>query len=560
MLSRIPFFLVVSILASFVLTSAALSQSISSEIYETEEDLLEGLEKGYLTLDQYLELLDLLQSRLRLSSSEADKLYLIPDVSSADLLQAKTQNQDIILGQKIDSFLAEADEDGWHLLSGRVVWKLREDFQESGETENYLLCEMTGGEKVTWRMEADHVSSSSEAISGNGTFRVRKRFLRFELPEHSTELVLGNFDKRIGLGLNVGYHPLLHYSSESDSDYDHTFLYPVFGRYNGLCAEARLKPFRSLILYSKNKGVEIEDRTGAMDLSYLSEQVQLGLCLSNGELKSVSGGANLNDDCGSFHLNLKLEDLNLSGEYALLSNKKSGLAFDLYSSRKLYSFDLSWWRYDDGFIHPHGGGISNPDYETIYIEEIDYNLRARQAGERGVFFKSGYEPIDRLSLSFSCSQWRERSYLPDKLKLRIGAGYRFSSRFYFKVYQLWTDYDVQDEEVDRKTSSLSLSVSPRRKLAFNLIANYRSTDTKDYGDLRLKISTRLVSPLDLAVWLKYYDSNFARPSDAYLSFHVQERVRLSPNYFVSGEYVLKQYQDETKTDNSSARVRIVILW
>jgi hypothetical protein len=560
MLSRIPFFLAVSILASFVLTSAAFSQSISSEIYETEEDLLEGLEKGYLTLDQYLELLDLLQSKLRLSSSEADKLYLIPGVSSVDLLEAKAQDQEVVLRQNIDSFLADKDEVGWHPVSGRLVWKLHQDFEESGETENYLLCEMTGGEKVTWRMEADHLSSSSEAISGNGTFRVRKRFLRFELPRHSAELVLGNFDRRIGLGLNVGYHPLLHHSGESDPDYNDTFLYPVFGRYNGFSAVARFKSFRSLILYSKNKGTEIEDRTGALDLSYLGEQLQMGLCISNGELKSISGGDSYSDECSSFHLDLKHESLNFSSEYALLSNKNSGLAFDLYSSRKLYSFDLSWWRYDDDFIHPHGGGISNPDYETIHLEGIDYDLRARQAGERGVFFKSGYKPIDRLSFSFSYSQWRERSYLPDKMKLRIGAGYRFSSRFYFKVYQLWTDYDVENEEVDRKTSSLSLSVSPRRKLTFNLTANYRSTDTKDYGDFRLKVSTRLISPFDLAVWLKYYDSNFAQSSDAYLSFHVQEKVRLSPNYFVSGEYVLKQYQDETKTDNSSARVRIELLW
>jgi hypothetical protein len=203
MRSKISFFLAVSTVALIVFASPALSQSISSEIYETEEDLLEGFEKGYLTLDQYLELLDLLQSKLRLSSSDSDKLYLIPDVSSIDLLQAKAQNQNVVLGQKIGSFLAEADGGSGKLLSGRLVWKLREDFREGGETENYLLCEAARGERLTWRIEADHLSCTSQAISGSGTFRVRKRFLRILFPEYSGELVLGNFDRRIGLGLNV---------------------------------------------------------------------------------------------------------------------------------------------------------------------------------------------------------------------------------------------------------------------------------------------------------------------------------------------------------------------
>ncbi len=560
MLSKILYFLAVSTVALIVFASPVLSQSISSEIYETEEDLLEGLEKGYLTLDQYLELLDLLQSKLRLTSSDLDKLHLIPDVSSVDLLQAKAQGQDLVLGQKIDSFLAEADEGGGHPLSGRVVWKLREDFQEGGETENYLLCEMARGERLTWRIEADHLSNTSRAISGSGTFRVRKRFLRLLFPEYSGELVLGNFDKRIGLGLNVGYHPLLGYAAESDPKYHQTFLYPVFGRYNGFCAEGQLGSFQGLILYSKNRGGEIEDQTRALDLSYGREQVRLGVCLSNGEVRSIAGGGSFKDDCGSFHLDLKLENLNVSGEYARLSNRKSGLAVDLYSSRKRYSFDLSLWRYDDDFIHPHGGGVSNPDYETVYLEEIDYDYRARQAGERGVFFKSGYEPIDRLSLSFSCSQWRERSYLPDKMKSRIGAGYRFSSRLYFKIYQLWTDYDVEDQEIDRKTSSLSLHVSPHRKLTFDFIANYRSTQTKDYGDLRLKIGTRLVSPLDVAMWLKYYDPDFSRSTDSNLSLQIQETVRFSRKCSASAEYVVKSYDDDRKVDSRTARVRIELLW
>ncbi len=563
------FFLSLLFLTS-ILTFSAQAQLISSEIYETEEDLLEGLQQGYLTLDQYLELLDMIQSKLYPASKEADKLFFIPDVSSVDVSQIKTNDQDVDLNQKIGSFLAEREKKRRPLFSGKLVWKLYEKFsaggrsayggQEEGETESYLFCEIMNGERMIWHIEADQKENSSEAILSRGTFRVRKRFFKFLLPPYSTELILGNFDKRIGLGLNVGYHPLFGYTSTPDLKSEDTFLYPALGRYNGIYGESELKSFSVLAFYSNNKREEIENRIGAFDLSFSSKNVHVGFCLSEGELRNNENKKTFNDDCNSLHFNLKLKSVKFSGEYALLSSQKSGLAFDLYSSKKSYSFDFSFWRYDDDFIHPHGGGISNPDYETIYLDKIDYDYRSRQAGERGIFFKSRYRILDKLKLNFSYNQWRERSYLPDKMKFRVGTGYKFSPNFSFAIYQLWTDYDVEDEEIDRKTSSLNLFISPHHKLDFYFIANYRSSTDKDYGDLRLKIRTVAVSPFDFVLWLKYNDPNFSRSSDGYFSFHVQERVRFFENYFVSAEYITKFYQDESKVDTKAVRIKMEALW
>jgi len=68
-----------------ILILSSQAQLISSEIYETEEDLQEGLELGLLTYDQYLELLDMIQTKLAPTSEETDKLEFIPDVSNADI-------------------------------------------------------------------------------------------------------------------------------------------------------------------------------------------------------------------------------------------------------------------------------------------------------------------------------------------------------------------------------------------------------------------------------------------------------------------------------------------
>jgi len=146
------------------------------------------------------------------------------------------------------------------------------------------------------------------------------------------------------------------------------------------------------------------------------------------------------------------------------------------------------------------------------------------------------------------------------MKTRLGAAYDFSRDFSFKLYHLWTDYRVEDQEIDRETSSLNLFLSPHRKLDFSLIANYRRTSGKNYGDLRLKIRSQVISPFDLVLWLKCSDPDFSQPSDRYFSFHLQESLRFFESCFVSAEYIAKFYQDRNKMYTRAVRVKMETLW
>ena len=123
MLIKTAFLCFLLISASLVLPMSSRPQSISSEIYETEEDLLEGLQRGYLNLDQYLELLDLIQGKVYGSSEEADRLIFVPGVGSLDVLSVQARDQGVDLSQKVGSFLAEEAKKSRLPLSGRLVWK-----------------------------------------------------------------------------------------------------------------------------------------------------------------------------------------------------------------------------------------------------------------------------------------------------------------------------------------------------------------------------------------------------------------------------------------------------
>lgn len=548
MLKRIISFLFLGLF----LCSCCEAQLISSEIYETEEDLQEGLELGLLTFDQYLELLDLIQSKIMPTTEEADKLFFVPDVSPGDISQIQNkEKEDILLNQRTDPFLSESQKRKPG-LSGKLVWRFHEEFQEKDETDNYLNLEIANKNKLIWRIEADKETSQD--------FRVRKRSLKLFYPKYSTQVIVGNFDKRIGLGLNIGYHPHFEYSSSSDLKSKDSFLYPTLGRYNGIYAESQFDFFSILVLYSKNKREQIEDQITAFDLNFLNKGIKLGLCVSEGKLENILNKNSFQDNCQSLHFDCKLKSIKLSGEYALLSNKKRGQAFNFFSAQRPYRVDFSWWSYDDGFVHPFGGGLSNPDYETIYLEKIDYDYRSRQAGERGIFFKSRYQLFDRLNLNFSYTQWRETKDLPEKMRLKLGCGYAFSKSFSCLIYQLWTDYDLETNGIDQKVSSVNLFYCPRKNFDLRFIANYKTQDQKNYGDFQLKIRTQMISHFDFTVWLKYNDSDFSESSNEHFSFHVQEKIRFFKNYFVSAEYITKFYQDENKVDTKAVRIRMEALW
>ena len=540
--------------------SRSKAQLISSEIYETEEDLQEGLESGALTFDQYLELLDMIRNKVTPTSDETDKLYFVPDISSIDIRQIETQNQNIDLDRRVDSFLDAGYQTSGQAISGKVAWRVYQKFQDEKGLENSFLCEVGNGRNLIAHIETDHSADMSGSWLTSGDLEVRRRFVTILLPQYSAKVTLGNFDKRIGLGLNIGYHSLLGNTTQPDMSRKDSFLYPTRGRYNGLLAESRINSISVLAFFSKNKLEQIDDRIGALDLSWLSNDATVGLCLSEGELKNIVSKNTLSDNCQSLHFDIRSKSLRLSGEYALLSNRKSGWAFDLYSSRRKYSFDLLGWRYEDDFIHPFGGGISNADYESIYLEEVDYQYRARQAGERGVLFTSRYNLAKKLDFYFLCNQWKERSYLPVKIRWKLGAGYGFSKALSLAVYHNWSDLDTGDEAIDQDITSVDLFFSPVSKLDLDLLSNYRRTEDKNYGDLRFKINARVLSALDLILWLKYNDPDFSSVADEYFSFQVQERVKIFENCFVSAEFISKFYRDEDKTDTQAARVRMEIAW
>jgi hypothetical protein len=538
------------LLLSFSLSRA---QVISSEIYETEEDLEEGLLTGEITLDEYLELLDLIFSPVNLSTEESSRLLFVPDLSIVEIDSSPIENYSLLFQDKTSVFTRSeiGKEKRWE---SEFIWQIKETFQEDEQLQNFFRFRIKNQNRFSLNWEGEQ--------NGENNFLFRRRSLEISNLLYLDKIILGTFDKKMGLGLNLGYHPYFNYGSDSVFDFKDSFLNPLKGRYNGIYLESKLNDFQAEFLFSKNKFREMENDLYALDFSFNRKSFKSGLLFSKGEFSDAKTKGKYKDDCLSFYFDLGGKSTKLSSEYATLLNGEWGGAINLWSKGRSYWIDVAGWWYSKDFIHPYGNGISNPDYETVYLLE-DLSFRDRQREERGMFFKSKYQLISKGFLDFAYTEWRKNEEEDKKIKTKFGGGYSLSENILSQFHILLSD-DIEEKGTDYFVYSWDSKFSFEKKSHFRSRANYRvkrlAFGQKRYGDIQLKFQTRRFSPFDFTFWLKYNDPDFSVSKDIYWDFYWQEKIEVLENYSLSFGYWAKFYQDENRLDTKGFKARLEMKW
>jgi len=548
-------FLAFSLLFLFV-DKPALSQSVSNELYETEEDLKEGLEKGDLTYDEYLELLDLIRSKLNIDSRDTTRLLFVPDVTSAELVQrleVKTRVLSPLNKSAPFVKLAPKRKPG---LKGELVWQTCQRIEEAERAEHFAILRIADRKRFAFGLKIEQDESKR--------FETQKRSLRLLNLWRSTDVVLGNFEKRIGLGLNLGYHPLFSYSLNDTMNVNNSFFYPVQGRYNGIFLESKLKLFRPSFIFSKNRFGDLRDDLYALDLNFIHRRSKVGVLFTKGRLKNTSTKSSFRDDCRSIYLDLFWKNLRLTSEYASLWNNEDGFALNLNARSESYLISGYLWWYSSEFVHPHGGGVSNPDYESIpVLDDLDFSYRTRQKGERGILFKSAYDISSKVSFDFAFNQWRKNPGSDESLKFKTGGGYHLNQNILTELHFLWSD-NIEQSGTDYFNLSWDCSYSFAHKTYLRLRTNYRSkrlaSGTKRYGDIQLKVGDFKAFPFDFSLWLKCSDPDFSSPKNSYWNLYFEEKLYFFENYSISVRYLSKFHQGDEKEDTHAVRIRWEMDW
>ncbi|MCJ7458175.1 MAG: hypothetical protein MUP17_04195 [candidate division Zixibacteria bacterium] len=548
-MSKSAIYLFMLLLIPFSLT---FSQTISSQFYENEEDIEEGLLSGDLTYAEYLELLDLLHEGVAFSSPQKDRLLFLPDFTQSEVEQLADSSSLIPLPEKTAPFYSTAGSfflpEILSQAKGRISLQSRQRFDQDYSSD-FVLTKFQVEKRFLFQFELQREGTSDP--------QVKKRSLEILNLGYVKRIVLGSFDKKIGLGLNIGYHPLL---KADDENKQSSFLYPISGRFNGVLIQSDFGFFQPELILSKNKKGTPSQELWALNLSASFKDFNFGLLRSEGRLKKVSSFYDRNL---SFYLKGTKGKLGLSSEYSILNNGATGWASVLIFRDKPVLVELSGWSYSNNYVHLFGAGPSNPDYTLTTIDEIEYEYPSREKGEKGVMLKSVYRLSSRYSLNFSYSQWDASPYSSLKLRQKIGLKITLSEKLKTGLDYLYSNSDLENETASQHLLSSTFLFGPLKDIFFRLITRYgkkraaTSSDWRNSFEFQLRSDFQKSSPFLLTLWARYKDNDLSKGEDSYWDFRFQERLSLLKNSIFYGEYFIKLPSGaQAKTQGAKFRLEV----
>ncbi|HVP35633.1 MAG TPA: hypothetical protein VMT04_01425 [Terriglobales bacterium] len=532
--------------------SFSYSQTISSQLYENEEDLEEGFLSGEITYDEYVELLDFLHEGISSTAPQKDRLLSLPDFSQSEVEQLADSS---VTKFSPESTVPVYSTAGSFFLpeilsqtTGRISLQSRQRFDQDNSYD-FVLTRFRVGERFSFQFELQRDGTSDP--------QVKKRSLEISNFGPVNRLVLGSFDEKIGLGLNIGYHPLLKAENEDHHD---SFLYPISGRFNGILIQSGFGFFQPEIIFSKNERGAISQELWALNLSASFKNLNFGILRSEGRMRNVSSFYNRNL---SFYIKARKDKLTLFSEYSILNSGATGLASVLIFKDDPVLMELSGWTYSENYLHLFGAGLSNPDYTLTTIDEIGYEYPSRERGEEGLMLKSTYKLSSKYSLNFSYSQWKAFPYSSLKLRQKTGLRIAFSERFETILDYLYSNSDLEGEAGFQHLISSTFIFGPLKDIFFRLITRYGNRKTsvtseeKNSFEFQLRSDFQKSSPFLLTLWAKYKDNDLSEREDSYWDFRLQERLSLLKNSIFYGEYFIKLPSgDQTNTQGAKFRLEV----
>lgn len=548
-MTKFAIYLFILLLIPFALT---FSRTISSQFYENEEDIEEGFLSGDLTYTEYLELLDLLHEGVVSSSPQKDRLLFIPDLTQSEMEQLTDSSGTRLSPEEAVSVYSPTGSfflpENLSRATGRISLQSRQRFDQD-YSYDFVLTKFKVRERFLFQFELQREGTSDP--------QVKKRNLEILNLGYIRRIILGSFDEKIGLGLNIGYHPLLKVEDEYNQS---SFLYPISGRFNGVLIQSDFGFFQPELILSKNKKGAFSQELWALNLSASFKNLNFGILRSEGRLKNVSSFYDRNL---SFYLKGSKGKLGLSSEYSTLNNGATGWASVLIFRDKPVLAELSGWSYSKNYVHLFGAGPSNPDYTLTTIDEVEYEYPSREKGEKGVMLKSNYRLFSRYSLNFSYSQWDASPYSSLKLRQKIGLKIILSEKLKTGLDYLYSNSDLEGEAGSQHLISSTFIFGPLKYMLFRLITRYgkkRAVTTSDWRnsfELQLRSDFQKTSPFLFTFWARYKDNDLSKGEDTYWDFRLQERISLLKNSIFYGEYFIKLPSGiQAKTQGAKFRLEV----
>lgn len=559
--------LLVTFLVSF--TPPGFAQIVFETYLESEEAINEAYYRGELSYEQYQDLLDLYFNRIDLGDEDLSRLEVVPGATRSDLNRirdvfqendsetvARILTEDLDLRQYLPFINVRSPSN--REMNLRAYWQTNLDFAE-GASES-------GGDKSHFQFRMRLNPHYEILFQGEKRYfdqaEVSKRFIKVQNVGFMRELILGNFTAGYGNGLNLGRYDYWRYNTDSYWEERGDLFIPNSTWYNGIKASLLNGSLQPDIVYSYYEGDSLKRNLFGANLTWRGGSFSPGVTYSV-DLTEDGEGGQLQNECLSLHTSLRGRKTEVGGEAALLNSDYAAVNLQFLLTERDYSTEFRFWGYSDGFVNFHTSSKANPDYFTVYYDEIDYDFRCPQAGEIGFSSSNRFKITDRLYGKANFSGWGNRVRKTDNYDLQLGFIARWSQLFSLRFDQFIKNRDNQEEPYQSYTSQLEVRSHHLRdlpvesKISYNL-KEYEMAGKRDYAYFWLRVGFLKLKPLEIFSRIKYVYQELKYSTKKYCELYLQERVDFWEGFNLQVKY-RANYRGLVAEDKE-IRVRLQALW
>ncbi|MFQ5606624.1 MAG: hypothetical protein ACE5GA_01655 [Candidatus Zixiibacteriota bacterium] len=409
------------------MSSARLSaQQISNEVFPTEEEALEALNSGRITVEEFELLLEYFYwfSSRGADSTQRDipNLDLTAGQRRAELDELQLEQLDGLLGRMRSS----AGRAGSNYF-GRV--RMYADQELTGAERSRDVYQVRIGERGSW--EANTVIGAEYGRPK----RFKTRTVSYT-PENGklVEALGGNFQLRRGGGLALGRRGRA-LARADNLDFE-SFLTPDRGGLNG-----------ALVTVRPHTGGALTPELTAAVSYQRSVDHRLTSLIWSGEARAHGWGAGVS--VTRSRLTNRLTDIHVTqGQYSIYGERRAGSVntlAELNGESNDGTVSLAgvvearyqtgrgnvrgaFWSYPKGYWNLLGAGRSGIIYESVDIAEVDFTIRDRRVDQSGALLRSlaplsgGWELETGLDLARQADQDRRAEYILALHKEMAGVG------------------------------------------------------------------------------------------------------------------------------------------
>jgi hypothetical protein len=560
--------LIVLLLVSF--TRLCFSQTVFETYLESEEEIEEAYQQGELTYDQYQDILDLYFDKVDPEGADLKRLEALPGATESDLSRLEEVFKREDSPEKIAALLgSDFDLRGFlpfvnlrppttRDIGLRAYWQTNVDLPEEAAE--------SAGEKSRALLRVTLTPHYEIFLQGEkrdlGRMGISKRYLKVQGRGLFREVVLGNFTAGYGNGLNLGRYDYWRYNTDSYWEEEGDLLIPNSTWYNGIKLSLLNGRFRPDLIYSYSEGDSLKRKLVGTNVSLQDESFSPGIAYSFDVTEDEKGGE-LTNECLSLHASLGAKRTELKGEAALLNWDQFALDLRFSLRDEGYSSEFALWGYSNGFVNFHVSSGANPDYFTVYFEEVDYHFRSPQAGEIGFSSSSKFRITDRLSGRANLSGWGNRVRDTNNHDLQVALIAELSRPLTLRFDQFIRGRDNPEEPYQSYTSQLEVRSSHlhdfpiQGKISYNL-KDYSVSGERDYAYFWLRIGVLSLRPLEIFSRIKYVYQEFKYSTKRYCEFYLEENLDFWEGFTLSGKY-RADYRGFV-AENKEIRVRLQALW